>query len=47
MHYNLIEIIEKPGKKPGRPKKLYKISDKGLLLIQVIEKLQQKLRETR
>lgn len=45
--YNLIEVVEKPGKKPGRPKKMYKISQTGILLIQEIEKLKQKLRETR
>ena len=47
MHYNLIEIIERPGKKPGRPKKMYQISEKGKLFIQTVEELHLKLREMR
>ena len=39
----LIEVYEKPGKKPGRPKKIYKLSEHGKLILQQIEELKQKL----
>lgn len=40
---HLIDVVEKPGKKPGRPKKIYKLTENGYLILQYIEELKQKL----
>ena len=39
----LIEVVEKPSKKPGRPKKIYKLTNKGKNILEEIEDLKEKL----
>ena len=39
----LIEVVEKPGKKPGRPKKVYRLTDTGKHILQELEDLRYKL----
>lgn len=39
----LVQVTEKPGKKPGRPKKIYSLTDNGNLILQQIEELKQKI----
>ena len=39
----LIEVIEKSGKKPGRPKKIYRLTENGKLILKQIDKLKKKL----
>lgn len=43
LQIGLIEVVEKPRKKPGRPKKVYRLTNTGEHTIQEIEILKQKL----
>ena len=43
LQLQLIEVIEKPRKKPGRPKKIYRITDRGKLILQQIEEIKRKI----
>jgi len=39
----LSEVIEKTGQKPGRPKKIYKLTERGKLILQELEELKHKI----